>query len=199
MSMAKPLLWLAVPLVASFELYAASLVLRPNVDPVYRAYFIDRSTDCWPHVTAARYSLGKPLSFVAGSPNLFLPNKGCGWFYPNARGTWSYGRYSTLMFRFSPVDVPLALTITAGAMVNPAHPTQRVEVSANGQKLGALRFDAVAPETRSVAVPAELAKGGSLDMRFDFPDARSGRELGPNEDSHLRAIRFLSVTLQKAG
>ena len=199
MSTAKTLLWVAVPLVAGFELYAASLVLRPNVDPVYRAYFIDRSTDCWPHVTAARYSLGKPLSFVAGSPNLFLPNKGCGWFYPNARGTWSYGRYSTLMFRFSPVDAPLALTITAGAMVNPAHPTQRVEVSANGQKLGELRFDAVTPETRTVAVPAELTKTGSLDMRFDFPDARSGRELGPNEDSHLRAIRFLSVTLQKAG
>ena len=40
-----------------------------------------------------------------------------------------------------------------------------------------------------------LAHSGTLDIRFDYPDARSGRELGPNEDSHLRAIRMVSLVV----
>jgi hypothetical protein len=195
---AKNILWLPIVLVAGFELYAASLVLRPSVDATYRAYFIDKTSDCWPHVTPASYELGKDLSFTEGAPNLFFPNKGCGWFYPNAKGTWSYGPFSTMLFRFPGEDLPLTLTINAGAMVDAAHPNQRVEVSANGTKLGTLSFGSMEPEVRTVSIPAELGKTGSLDLRFDFPDARSGKELGPNEDAHLRAIRFVSMKIDKS-
>jgi len=192
---ASPLLWLPIALVAALELYAASLILAPNVDAAYRAYYIDKTSDCWPHQTAAAYTLGTTLSFVDGKPNLFFPNKICGWFYPNDKGTWSYGSYSLLRFKFPPVAGGLKLTITAGAMVDATHPVQRVAVSANGQALATLTFTGAAPQTQAVDIPAPLAASGSLDLRFDYPDARSGRELGPNEDSHLRAIRMVALVL----
>ncbi len=191
----RSLLWLPIAVVAAFELYAASLILKPNVDAAYRAYYIDKSSDCWPHQTEAAYTLGTTLSFVDGKPNLFFPNKICGWFYPNSKGTWSYGSYGLLRFKFSPTAAPLRLTITAGAMVDAIHPTQRVAVSANGKALANLSFAQMEPETKTVDIPTSLAALGVLDIRFDYPDARSGRELGPNEDSHLRAIRMVSATL----
>lgn len=188
-------LWTACIVVGLAELGVASLVLRPNVDPVYRAYFIDRSSDCWPHQTPAAYTLGTTLSFIYGRGTPFDANKICGWFYPNARGTWSYGRYSLLRFAFAPVGRPLRLTLAAGAMVNPTHPTQHVAVSVNGTPLVTLLFDTPDAAVKTLDIPANLATSGHLDLRFDYPDARSGRELGPNEDSHLRALRMVALTL----
>lgn len=193
-----PILWLAIALVAGFELFATSLVLRPNVGATYRAYYIDKSSDCWPHETPANYTLGQTLTFIDGPGVRFDENKICGWFYPNDKGTWSYGRYSLLRFRFPPPGGALTLTLTAGAMVTPAHPRQDVAVSINGAALTTLSFDSVEPQSRTVVIPAALAAQGAtgLELRFDYPDARPGTELGPNEDSHLRALRMLSLTLQ---
>jgi hypothetical protein len=80
-------------------------------------------------------------------------------------------------------------------MVDAAHPVQHVSVSANGTALGTLDFAAPTPTTRTLALPAGLAAKGSINLRFDYADARPGTELGPNEDPHLRAIRMLSLTL----
>lgn len=193
----SPALWLPVALVAAFELFAAGLILRPSVDDTYRAFFIDKTSDCWPHDTPAAYVLGTTLSFVDGKPNLFFPNKICGWFYPNAKGTWSYGAYSLLRFKFPGLAAPLRLTITAGAMIDATHQAERVAVSANGQALTTLSFASTEPETKTVDIPASLAASGSLDIRFDYPDARSGRELGPNEDAHLRAIRVVALAIDR--
>lgn len=188
-------LWTACALVGLAELAVASLVLHPNVDPVYRAYFIDRSSDCWPHQTPASYVPGTTLSFVYGRGTPFDANKICGWFYPNAHGAWSYGRFSLLRFNFAPVDRPLRLTLAAGAMVSAAHPGQRVAISINGTRLGTLLFDTPEAVVKTLDIPAGLAASGRLDLRFDYPDARSGRELGPNEDPHLRALRMVALTL----
>ena len=189
-------LWLAVVLVAGCEAFATSLVLHPNVDATYRAYYIDKSSDCWPHVTPAAYTLGQELTFIDGPGTRFDANKICGWFYPNDKGTWSYGSYSLLLFVYPPVGAPLPLTLTASAMVSAAHPVQRVVVSGNGEALGTLSFDSVEPEVRTLAIPLALADaGGGLELRFDYPDARPGTELGPNEDGHLRALRMVALTL----
>ena len=199
MNAARPaLLWTSVALVAAIELYAASLMLRPNVDPTYRAYYIDHSSDCWPHVTDGAYVLGTTVGFVKGPTNTYARNKICGWFYTDDSGTWSYGHYSLLRFVFAPSPGALTLSITAGAMVNPAHPVQEVAVSANGTALGTMRFTSLAPTTANLAIPADLAATGKLELRFDYPNARPGTELGPNDDSHHRAIRMVSLTLAPA-
>jgi hypothetical protein len=193
------LLWAAIVPVAGFELFAAILAGRPDADPAYRAYYVDKSTDCWRHATAARYVLGTTLSFVAGREPLFFPNKICGWYYPGPSGTWSYGGYSLLQFNFAPAGGPLRLYLTAGAMVNATAPQQRVTVTANGAEVAALRFDSSEAELRTVEIPAAIARSGSIELRFDYPDARPGREMGPNEDNHPRAIRMVALTLDRAG
>ena len=189
------LLWAAAAVVLAIELSVAGLALRPNVDALYRAYYIDHSSDCWPHETDAHYDLGTPLTFVKGPGIGYSRNKICGWFYTNPQGTWSYGRYSLLRFVFAPASEPLTLRLTAGAMVDAAHPAQRVAVSANGVPLGTLEFDSPNPSEKTLAIPADVAASGRLDLRFDYPDARPGNELGPNEDPHLRALRMVSLSI----
>lgn len=194
----KPVLWVVVAFVAAFELYALSLVLRPTADASYRAYFIDRSSDCWPHQTPGTYTLGTTLMFSTGAGARYEMNKICGWFYPQEGGNWSYGRYSLLRFVFTPISGDLVLTLVAGGMVDAAHLEQHVAVSANGTALGTLEFDSLAPVTKTLAIPGTLATSGALNLRFDYPDARPGTEIGPNEDSHLRALRVQSLTLAPA-
>lgn len=190
------LFWIATAAVVVIELGAGVLMLWPNVDPVYRAYYIDKNSDCWPHRTDAAYVLGTPLSFAYPPKGAdFTPNKICGWFYPDGQGDWSYGRYSLLRFNFTPVAGPLTLTVKAGAMVDSAHPAQQVRVSANGASLGSWSFDSLAPKTRSLTIPAGIAGTGHIELRFDYPDARPGNELGPAEDPHPRAIKVETLIL----
>lgn len=188
--------WAATAAAILLELVALALMLRPDVAPAYRAYYIDRSSDCWPHQTPAAYVLGTTLSFAYPPRGAdFTPNKICGWFYPDRSGAWSYGRYSLLRFNFTPVAGDLALTVRAGAMVNAAHPAQTVEVFANGTALGAWTFASPQPETRTLKIPASLAATGRIELRFDYPDARPGGEVGPGEDAHLRAIKVETLRL----
>lgn len=194
----KRLLWISVAAVAMFELYAASLVLRPTADATYRAYYIDRSSDCWPHRTPATYTLGTTLMFSTEAGARYEMNKICGWFYPQEAGNWSYGPYSLLRFVFPPTGGDLVMTLVGGGMVDAAHPTQHVLVSANGTSLGTLSFDSLEPATKTLTIPAALAASGTLELRFDYPDARPGTEIGPNEDSHLRALRVQSLTIAPA-
>jgi hypothetical protein len=191
------LLWGACLLLGLVELGVAGLALRPSVDDIYRAYFIDRSSDCWPHATAGEYELGTTLSFVSGRGPDFAPNKVCGWFYPTGRGTWSYGRTSLLRFRFTPADGPLRLTLAAGALVDAAQPAQRVAVSADGREVATLVFDRPDAVAKSVIIPADLAADGRLEVSFEYPDARPGTVLGRNEDPHLRALRMVALTLAR--
>lgn len=193
-----PLLWATAALVALFELGAASLILRHDGMPAaYRAYYVDKTSDCWRHVTAGDYQLGTTLSFVSTRGPLFFPNKVCGWFYPTETGTWSYGRFSLLRFVFTPVNAPLTLRFAAGAMVDDDEPTQPVLVSANGHRLATLSFSDPQADIKEVDIPANLAQTGRIEIRFDYPGARPGTELGPNEDPHLRAIRMVALTLNK--
>ena len=196
MSARATLFWAATGLAVLVELAAVALMLRPGVDPAYRAYYIDRTSDCWPHRTAAAYKLGTRLSFTAppDGPE-FTPNKICGWFYPDARGAWSYGRFSRLAFVFPPADLPLRLTLEAAAMVDAAHPRQSVVVTANGKGLGTLVFASTTPAAQNLVLPPAIAATGRVDLRLDYPDARPGTAMSPNADPHLRAIRVVALTL----
>ena len=191
------LLWAAVLPVVLAELAATGLVFRHDMSAPYRAYYIDKTTDCWRHVTTGDYTLGTTLSFVSSKQPLFFPNKICGWFYPTDSGTWSYGRYSLLRFVFTPAGGPLQLRLSAGAMVSPVAPEQSVAVSANGRHLALLTFDRLAADDKQIEIPAEIADSGRIELRFDYQNARPGTELGPNEDPHLRAIRMVTLTLDK--
>ena len=193
----RRLLWIGIMLVGGFELWGASLILRPNVDPVYRAYFIDKTSDCWPHLTDGDYALGESIGFLSDRREAADRIKICGWFYPDGTGTWTYGAFSRLRTRFPPADTPLVLTITAGAMVSATHPEQRVTVSVNGSTLGTLRFTSGDPAAQSIDIPRAIAGGSAtgLDWQLDFPDARPGTEMGTQNDPHPRALRVVALKI----
>jgi hypothetical protein len=197
----RRLLWIGIVLVGGFELWSASLILRPNADPVYRAYFIDKTSDCWPHLTDGDYALGKSIGFLLDWREAADRIKICGWFYPDNTGTWSYGAYSRLRTKFATADMQLTLTITAGAMVSAAHPEQRVMVSANGTRLGTLSFTSGELEAKSIDIPQSIADLGvtGLDWQFDYPDARPGTEMGAGTDPHPRALRLVAIRIAPRG
>ena len=197
MTLSKRLLWIGILAIGGFELWSASLILRPQVDATYRAYFIDKTSDCWPHLTDGDYVLAESLGFLPDRRERADRIKICGWFYPDNTGTWSYGAFSRLRTKFAPIGAPLILTITAGAMVSAAHPEQRVVVSVNGTALGMLRFDSLDLEARSIEVPRSVAdmSANGLDWQLDYPDARSGTEMGPQNDPHPRALRVVAVKI----
>ena len=188
-------------LVGGFELWSASLILRPNVDPVYRAYFIDKTSDCWPHLTDGDYALGESIGFLSDRRETADRIKICGWFYPDGTGTWTYGAFSRLRTRFPPAATPLVLTITAGAMVSATHPQQRVTVSVNGSTLGTLSFTSGELAARSIDIPQAIAdrSAAGLDWQLDFPDARPGTEMGPQNDPHPRALRVVAIKIAPRG
>ena len=195
------LLWSGIVLVGGFELWSASLILRPNVDPVYRAYFIDKTSDCWPHLTDGDYALGESIGFLPDRRETADRIKICGWFYPDGTGTWTYGAFSRLRTRFPPAATPLVLTITAGAMVSATHPEQRVTVSVNGSTLGTLSFTGGDPAAQSIDIPRAIARGSAtgLEWQLDFPDARPGTEMGPQNDPHPRALRVVAFKIAPRG
>ena len=195
------LLWSGIVLVGGFELWSTSLILRPNVDPVYRAYFIDKTSDCWPHLTDGDYALGESIGFLPDRREAADRIKICGWFYPDGTGTWTYGAFSRLRTRFPPAATPLVLTITAGAMVSAAHPEQRVNVSANGSSLGTLSFTSGDLQAQSIDIPKAIAdlSATGLDWQLDFPEARPGTEMGPQDDPHPRALRVVAFKIAPRG
>jgi hypothetical protein len=194
-------LWTLTGLLLALEAAVVALALMPRVEPDYRAYYIDAETDCWPRASTGDYTLGSEISFLREQADEAAAIKVCGWFYPDADdGTWSHGAYSRLRFRFPPVATPLSLAITAGAMVNAAHPRQRVDVSIDGTAIGTIEFSTRDAETRSIAIPDAVAakSGEGLEVRFDYPDARPGTEMGANEDPRPRAIRLEAVAIETA-
>ena len=197
----RRLLWGGIVLVGGFELWSASLILRPNVDPVYRAYLIDKTSDCWPHLTDGDYALGESIGFLSDRRETADRIKICGWFYPDGTGTWTYGAFSRLRTRFPPAATPLVLTITAGAMVSATHPEQRVTVSVNGSTLGTLSFTSGELAARSIGIPKAIAdlSATGLDWQLDFPDARPGTEMGPQNDPHPRALRVVAFKIAPPG
>ena len=55
---------IAIVLLAAFELGVVWLVFNPNVSDRYRAYFIERSTDCWPGNPSGAIEPNQTISFA---------------------------------------------------------------------------------------------------------------------------------------
>ena len=115
----RPRLWqlLFVVLFGVFELVVAWLALNPNVKDDYRAYYIDRSSSCFPRDAAAAtgyYPLGEPVSFVVGRNGYDRDTlRSCGFMAANKEGLRSFGDYGILKVRFPVPDEDLLLSFAA--------------------------------------------------------------------------------------
>lgn len=185
----------------AFEAAVLAMIATPNVSEQYRAYFIDRTTDCWPREASGKIVLGKRLWFLKADARRGAEDvKVCGWLGAAGAGTWSVGPQSRLRFDVGKGAGPLRLELDLVAYVKESHPLQRVALSANGEKLAEFTLHAQSERLHSVVIPAgAIGEDGRIELVLDYPDAQSPRDLGVSRDTRRLAIRLISLKLSPAG
>lgn len=189
---------IAIGVLAAFELGVVWLVFNPNVSDRYRAYFIQRTTDCWPGDPSGMIEPNQPISFAEtevsdAAKNILL----CGWLDTEATGTWSYGPEARLLLQLKSGSAA-QLDFNLLPFVTQDHPRQRVSITANDQPLSELELTAnSAPEITITLPPTAMPEDGRVDLGFQLPDAVSLRELGISTDRRKLGIRLLSLTVRQ--
>jgi hypothetical protein len=116
--------------------------------------------------------------------------------------SWTDGPRATLRLRKPCGDEGgSALEMRLGAFVSQQHPRQRVTVSLNGHRLGALELTAAqvadGPTAIRLPVPADVgACGDALTLQLDLPDAQSPKSLGLNEDPRRLGVAMVELWLK---
>ena len=187
-------------LLAGFELFVGILILFPQVPEQFRAYYIDRSTDCWPFEVSGAYRLGATVSFVRPASPGIGNLKVCGWLDPEDTGTWSIGPEARLRFRVPPPVADLLLELDMLAFVATGLPEQVVNLTVNGSPLETLRLGPVSSGKKYFRIPRALVleNWGVVELWMQFPTARSPASLGINNDQRRLAVRLRSVRLTLA-
>lgn len=165
------ILYSLAALLLAGEAAILAIAMSPTVDPLYRAYYIDKSSDCFPLPVRGTYALGERVSFGAdgGAPRASLTR--CGWRDPDTAGSWSDGDRSMLRFAVAaPSDLLLELNMRP--YVDRDTTRQRVEVIVNGASLGTLEFAGRSATRREIAIPAAVIGSSSfVDITLIYPDA----------------------------
>ncbi|UJW87209.1 hypothetical protein [Devosia sp. SL43] len=177
-----------------------ALVKNPHVNDQYRAYFIDRTTDCWPLPIDGAIAWGEQLSFVgAAAVSPTYPLRRCGWMEPQDTGTWSMGPEAVLRLNPGPRARDLLLDLEMLPFVTTESPVQTVRLTLAGTDLATLTLDAASSPQHRFILPAALASSsGPIDVGFHFPTAHSPSAAGMNDDRRRLAIRLLSVRITEA-
>ncbi len=119
-----------------------------------------------------------------------------GWSAAGEGGRWTDGREAELSIPLgneSPHELSVRLRFTPFIKSGQEH--QQVVVLVDGKEVQRWRLTREQVETREFRVPASVLKSGrtSLDVRFEFPDARSPVELGISEDTRVLAMHVDSM------
>lgn len=184
----------AVALAIAFEVAVVWLMLRPDVPADYRAYYIDRTTTCLNQPVSGAYAFGTNVSFRSDGRELAMPLRVCGWEGPAGDGTHAVGTSSRL--RFTPpdsVEGPLLLSLELVAVARDGHPSQRVEITANGVALGTVTVLPETPQQFELTVPGAAIQSGPIEVELHFPDAI---RMSPSDsNTRWRSIKLLSARL----
>lgn len=192
-------LWSVFALLALYEAAVVVAIANPRVSDAYRAYFIDRTTRCWPDPVSGEIEIGKRVWFLradADGPARHVLE--CGWLAPAPSGTWSEGPEARLRLRV-PTGSDLNLTFNLIPYIGETHAEQRVEFRANGTPLETLVLDADSERNWTIRVPADsVAPDGTLVVSLLLPDAISPRAAGEGRFDRPLAIRLIFLMVRKA-
>lgn len=191
--------YLAIAALFAGEAAVAAWAITPDVDPVYRAVYIERSSDCYPLEVTGDYTLGEQLSFTkAGGMAPIHAIARCGWREPTLQGTWSEGVESRLRFRLDAPAKDLLLTLDLAPYVREGVVQQRIRIAANDTPLDELAFDEPGLASASIRIPAHLLgpAGSFLDITLTYPDATSPAALGIGKDRCVYAIHLVALKLE---
>jgi hypothetical protein len=116
--------------------------------------------------------------------------------------SWTDGTRATIRLRTPRgIERGSALQMRLGAFVVRQHPRQRVTVSLNGQRLGALEITeaqvADGPAAIELPIPAGVAAAGGapLVVQLDLPDAQSPKSLGLSGDPRQLGIAMVALSI----
>lgn len=189
---------LLIGALAALDLGVIALAFNPNVSDQYRAFFIERTTDCWPADVSGEIVPGQRISFLkADSKGPAKTLRRCGWLDAEGTGTWSIGPESRLLLILPQPDRATTLELDMLPFTAEGHPTQRVEITANGRSVASLKLDAKSAARHEIELPAGTAEpDGRLELALHFPDAVSPRDLGRSNDRRKLAARLIFLTLR---
>jgi hypothetical protein len=186
--------YIAVAFLAVLGVTALVLAVNPNVSDRYRAYYIDRTTDCWPANTNGNLPTSGRIWFL--NPDNVEVAKNvleCGWADTEPTGTWSSGRDVRLAIRPTgrgPWAVELDLLPFSGAGI----PHQRLTITAKGERLLETELRRGEGMQHQLHLePRHLEADGRAILEFSLPDAISPAELGLAPDRRKLALRLLSL------
>jgi hypothetical protein len=195
----RPKLWhlAVVLLIAVFDLGVLYMVLRPNVSPEYRAYYIDRTSSCFPRVISGFYPLGEPVSFNSVHNGYNQDTiRWCGFLPPSPTGIRSFGDYGILHLEFPDPGEDLLLTFESWTNTDSEKPKRDVDVVVNGEHVAVLTYAGAGRVDGSIIIPERLVKAGNgmMEIRFDVP--RTGPP-GTNGEPVTLQLRLESLRLVK--
>jgi hypothetical protein len=170
-----------VALIALVDAGVLYMVLFPNVSPEYRAYYIDRTSSCFPradNVATGYYPFGEPINFITGN-NSIEPRNGfsldtvryCGFMPPSSTGIRSFGDYGLIRMKGPfPAD-DLLLTFASWTNTGADKPRREVQVQVNGEEVGTLVYVTRDQVNGKMVIPQRLVEAGKgwLEIRFNVP------------------------------
>jgi hypothetical protein len=191
-------LYLAAALVLGFELFVLGLALRPTVSDAYRAYYIDRTSDCWrsqrePPVLRP----GEPLRFTPQNADRLRPVMGCGWHDPESWGAWTKGERAELTFKLEPPLSDLVLKAEVRAFSG-RRPAQEVTVRVNGAAIATWTVPQEGNRTVTARIPQGLLGSPELSILFEIRHPAAPAEVMRSSDHRKLGLGVSSLTIDRA-
>jgi hypothetical protein len=136
-------------------------------------------------------SPGRPVALGEKDAAAYL---GDGWAEPEGSTRWSVGLKSEIFFNVDQPG-PARLVLTMEPFWARRHPSQRVRIDLNDERLVELVLDRQGRTPHAIAVPAGVMRTHNV-LRLILPDARSPASVGLNEDRRVLGVRVETLELR---
>ena len=154
----------------------------------------DSSFVLYEQISTYKYELGEELRFGKDDNNAweYLVD---GFSGTEEWGTWTDAKTASIKIRVNDND-----TSDSDYILNMDYYVlagyQKVDVYCNDVFIDSYVAEGT-EESRTVVIPANCVSDGTLDIRFDLPDAKRPYDLGYNEDMRLLALGFKTLSISK--
>ena len=146
-------------------------------------------------VSKISYQLGEPINFgLKGNSTSYL---GTGWGIAENGFNWTVGKSSSIVLPVNPsAKEALVLEATLSPFVLPGKlDRQRLNVFVNGEQVA--QWSAESSALFRAVIPARMTAGGSLELRFDLPDATSQSSMGINDNLTVLGVQMTTLKVSK--
>jgi len=133
------------------------------------------------------YAWGTKLGFgVAGNGSRYMIS---GWSTTSGTVHWNDGTTAMMSFKIKPPERDVRLSMVFFPHVTPGvWDQQRVRMKINGVKVQEVVCSVKESQKSELTIPTFVFQDDMMVIEFEFPDARSQKELGTGRDTRVQAI-----------